>query len=766
MMIKCRAYCFTLSLILLVFTLNAQEQNASSELNELKTAYINFKQGNYSDAYRYFKKMLEMYPKDPTYNYYTGICFLHIDNNPDKALGALRYASTQDVPDDVYFYLGLAYHRNYQFNEALKSYLWFQERATKKQVNDYAIENYISMAQNGLYLIKYGKNFSVYSRDNIAKDEFYKQYQFNDLDGKFIDRDIFFDWEKDSLSENTILFVPHELERNEVLYFAAKHNTRDDYDIYRITKLSDTTWSDPVNLGEVINTPFDENYPFIHSDGSTLYFASKGHYSMGGYDVYKSSWDWGRQIWSEPENLGFPINSPFDDILFVPSANNKLAMMSSNRNSKKNEYIVYKFDPGYSSYIELSSHEMIKQMADMKVNASLDSREVDQSKLTKSKKTASFIQPSLEKDFLYKSEYDSLMNLALTYQLRADSLRWVIDDKRKQFDDTPDGQSRAKLSNQIIALEQQVYLNQKSADKCYQRVREIEQQNMASKNITYGFLGEDHRDKEIVQSDQRNTKKERQNPDVAFETDSLRKIQFYAEAAGQEKNQSNVFGFSINAPSRYTAANPIPVNEKLSDGIVYMIQLGAFSSSKNPAVFKGLEPLSAIKKPNSNIRKYYAGKFRTIREAEKKLPQVKDKGFSDAYIVAFYNGQIIPINQAVKSEAQNPELNYTAPGKAQAKEDKAESADNLTIIYTVNLILTDEDSVFIDKIKTLVPETKDLYLEKQNNRQKITIKSFTNYDEAFALKDKIESIMNKEVEVYAYFAEHQIPLDQAKKITQ
>lgn len=766
-MIRCRVYCFTLSFILFVFTLNAQEQRGSSDLNELKTAFIHFTQGNYSDAYNYFKRMLELYPKDPTYNYYAGICLLHIDHNPDKALRALRYASTQDVPDDVYFYLGLAYHRNYQFNKALENYSWFQEKATKKQINDYSLKNYISMAQNGLYLIKYGRNLSVYSRENIAKDAFYKQYQMNDLDGKFIDTNVFFDLEKDSLGENTVIFVPNELERNEVLFFAAKNKTRGDYDIYRITKLSDTSWSKPVNLGDVINTPFDENYPFIHSDGSTLYFASKGHYSMGGYDIYQSSWDWDQQTWSEPENLGFPINSPFDDILFVPSANNKLAMLSSDRNCKMNEYMVYTFDPEYySPYIELSSHEMIKEMAGLKVNATLDSKEGNKSKFAESKKSESFSKPSLEKDFLYKTEYDSLMNLAQIYQLKADSLRWIIDDKRKQFDFTPDGQSRAKLSNQIIELEQQVYITQKNADKCYQRVREIEQQNMATENITYGFSGDDRREKEIGQPDQNNIKRKRHHLDVAFEKDSLHKIQFYANPTDQAGEQSNAFGFNIKFPSRYNAANPIPVNEQLPDGIVYMIQLGAFSSAKNPAVFKGLEPLSAMKKPNSNILKYYAGKFRTIRAAEKKLPQVKAKGFSDAFIVAFHNGKMIPINKAVTLEGKSPADNYSTPKKAQVKEDKSENMDNLTIIYTLNLMLTDADSIFIDKIKTLVPDTKDLYIEKQRNRQKVTIKSFSDSKEAFALKDEIESVVNKEVEVYAYFAEHQIPLDQAVKMTQ
>ena len=763
MMVRLRLYYSMLILILFVTTLNAQEQPEDAGLNDLKTAYINFEQGNYSDAYQYFNQMLKIYPKDPTYNYYTGICLLHLENNSVKALEALRYASIGDVPDDVYFYLGLAYHRNYQFEDAVKNFIWFKKKATKKQVDEYALENYISRAQNGLYLIKYGKNLSIYSRENIAKDNFYKQYRFNDLDGKFMDRDNFFGWDKDSLAESTVLFVPNTLERNEVLYFAAKHPTLKDYDIYRITKLSDTTWSAPVNLGDVINTPFDENYPFIHSDGSTLYFASKGHYSMGGYDIYKSSWDWDRQVWSEPENLGFPINSPFDDILYVPSANNKLAMMSSNRMSGENEYTVYKFDPEYySPYVELNNHEGIKQLAQLKVNATLDSREDNKLKKKQNKTTESRIKPSIEKDFLYKEEYDSLMNLALDYQLKADSLRWIIDDKREQFDKTPDGQSRAKLSNRIIELEQQVYLTQKSADKCYQRVREIEQQNMASKNIIYGFLGEEKGEIKTDENNQNFSIKEEQNLGVVYSKDSLHKIQFNPDTMDEQRVQSYEFGIEVKTPSRYTSTNPIPVNDKLPDGVVYMIQLGAFSSAKNPAIFKGLEPLTIIQKNSSKIKKYYAGKFREIKKAEQNLPTVKSKGFSDAFIVAFKDGKLIPINQAVKQEAP---LNRTKTVNRNAPSEEEDFKD-LSIIYTLNFSLMPEDTVLFNKIKELIPETKDIYIENQKESQKIIIKSFDNFNEAFSLKDKIELIVNKKVEVFAFFAEHQIPLEQAIKITQ
>lgn len=85
-------------------------------------------------------------------------------------------------------------------------------------------------------------------------------------------------------------------------------------DIY-ITKKDDKgRWSTPVNAGPVVNTPEDEEGVFMQSDGKTLYFSSKGHKGMGGYDIYKATFDNGQ--WTEPVNMGYPINTPDDDVFF------------------------------------------------------------------------------------------------------------------------------------------------------------------------------------------------------------------------------------------------------------------------------------------------------------------------------------------------------------------------------------------------------------------------------------------------------------------
>ncbi|GAA4005945.1 OmpA family protein [Hymenobacter fastidiosus] len=84
-----------------------------------------------------------------------------------------------------------------------------------------------------------------------------------------------------------------------------------------------------VNLGPTINTPYGEEGVFLHPDGKTMYFSSEGHDSMGGYDIFKSVFENGK--WSAPENLGWPINTPDDDVFFVISASGRHGYYSSFR---------------------------------------------------------------------------------------------------------------------------------------------------------------------------------------------------------------------------------------------------------------------------------------------------------------------------------------------------------------------------------------------------------------------------------------------------
>lgn len=117
---------------------------------------------------------------------------------------------------------------------------------------------------------------------------------------------------------------------NSTIYFSS--NRPGGYggkDIYKARRLPDGTWGKAQNLGPIINTQFDEDYPFIFSDGKTLYFSSKGHQNMGGFDLFVATAS--NESWSNPENLGTPINSVRDEFSIVLAADGRNAFFSSTR---------------------------------------------------------------------------------------------------------------------------------------------------------------------------------------------------------------------------------------------------------------------------------------------------------------------------------------------------------------------------------------------------------------------------------------------------
>ncbi|WP_109830307.1 OmpA family protein [Reichenbachiella versicolor] len=100
-----------------------------------------------------------------------------------------------------------------------------------------------------------------------------------------------------------------------------------DLDLFVSYKQTDGTWGKAIPMDE-LNTEFDEDAPFLAED-STLYFSSRGHHSLGGFDVFKSTYDKTTKKWSKPENLDFPINTVSEDIYF--SIHGKVAYISSTR---------------------------------------------------------------------------------------------------------------------------------------------------------------------------------------------------------------------------------------------------------------------------------------------------------------------------------------------------------------------------------------------------------------------------------------------------
>ncbi|NOQ24291.1 MAG: hypothetical protein GQ564_02915 [Bacteroidales bacterium] len=114
---------------------------------------------------------------------------------------------------------------------------------------------------------------------------------------------------------------------NKKLYFTSNRESGSgDLDIYVSERLIDSTWGVAKNLGDKINTNWNENTPFLTPDGKRLFFSSEGHKGMGGYDIFYSEII--NEEWTEPVNIGYPINTTDDDIFFVPFEDGSFAYCS------------------------------------------------------------------------------------------------------------------------------------------------------------------------------------------------------------------------------------------------------------------------------------------------------------------------------------------------------------------------------------------------------------------------------------------------------
>jgi tetratricopeptide (TPR) repeat protein len=122
-----------------------------------------------------------------------------------------------------------------------------------------------------------------------------------------------------------------ENEEGNVLFFARREDIAGNSNIYMSRKLPNGKWGTPQKLPESVNSSYNEDQPFLSYDGETLYFASDGHNTMGGYDFFKSKWDRETNTFSKAENLGYPINSTDDERSISLTKDNKFAYVSAFR---------------------------------------------------------------------------------------------------------------------------------------------------------------------------------------------------------------------------------------------------------------------------------------------------------------------------------------------------------------------------------------------------------------------------------------------------
>ncbi|PKP01606.1 MAG: hypothetical protein CVU11_14725 [Bacteroidetes bacterium HGW-Bacteroidetes-6] len=364
------------------------QENGDDEQVRIEAEKL-FAQKKFTEAFPKYSQLLSLHRKDPFYSYRFGVCMLYSDRrDPEQPIKYMELAVGQLQGEDALmlkFYLGVAYHQAYRFGEAIRALEAFKREITSKNTYYQEAVVRIAMCNNGVLLLQNLSTLVVMKRYEVNLDNFFRSYDISKFGGSIGPKPEFLmtKYDKKQGDQELIFFS----DTHQVVYYSS-YGKKDitGKDIYRVYKLDGGKWSEPERLSNAVNTEFDEDYPYLLPDGKTMYFCSKGHNSMGGYDIFRTTFDSTKGDWTTPVNVDFAINTPFDDIMFITDPSQRYAWFSSYRNSSDGRIMVYlvRIDqkiPDYGDYrpemigasdIDVNNEEYLNTVALLRQKASLE----------------------------------------------------------------------------------------------------------------------------------------------------------------------------------------------------------------------------------------------------------------------------------------------------------------------------------------------------------------------------------------------------------
>jgi len=300
-----------------------------------------FYAGKYLDATPLYLRLLSVKPRSYEYNFRYGACLIYNSNRKLESLKYLRVAALDPsgLPPEFHYFYGKSLHLSYLFNDAIKEYKLYNQTKLK-ETPVYEVIREIEMCENGKRLMTTITDIIVTDKKEISVDKFFRIYDLSNIGGSLLVT-AEFQTKLDKKYNHTPLI--HFPANPKVIYYSSYGDKGENgKDIYVRRKLPDNSWGQPQELPGEVNTPYDEDFPYMHPDGDYLYFSSKGHNTMGGYDVFRSKYDKETNMFGKPENMDFAISSPDDDVFYVVDSLNKDAVFASSRQSQEGFLHVYK----------------------------------------------------------------------------------------------------------------------------------------------------------------------------------------------------------------------------------------------------------------------------------------------------------------------------------------------------------------------------------------------------------------------------------------
>lgn len=430
--------------------LNPEE---SALLSEAQALYA---KKDYQGALPLYAQLVSVHPNDPQFNYKYGVCTLFGDRKDKKK--PIRYLNNaaETIKDDneLHYYLGMAYHHNQEFTNAIKYFNLYLSKLPANSPERAVVLEKINVCLNGLNLADKNLIGEIISTSKFQRENFHRAYAAQDFNGSLVIKpDIFVSDKEKKSGEISYVFLIHP---SNVLYFSGYSKTETgNRDLFKVEIDENGDWGIPEKLNETINTTYDEDYPVLVDNGNTLYFCSKGHNSLGGYDIFRSVLDESTNTFGTPENLGPGINSPFDDIEFIPTRDKSYAYFASDRDNLNGSINVYKVrltDNAFSGNLIFAQGNGIENLP--KGSQQTGNSQVNKNEVTNPLSDQELVQNNIKQPSSYASEKASaILNDRSKSMALADSAFVIITETKELIRDLTNKRDRANAISQRKADE-------------------------------------------------------------------------------------------------------------------------------------------------------------------------------------------------------------------------------------------------------------------------------------------------------------------------
>ena len=516
-------------------------------------------------------------------------------------------------------------------------------------------EDLLIMSQNGLRMMDFCSQPVVVARQTFPLKDFFLFYPLKNHSWRKTPNQL------DSLGKGDLARAVYIPEGTRDIYYSAEDEDGI-RNIYR-TELADSLWSAPMLINEQMTSSSDEIYPMLSPDGKSLYFASKGLYGMGGYDLYVSQWNQETKDWDVPVNMGFPYSSPYDDFLFINTEDGKYSIFASNRDCSKDSVCIYVLEydgmPVRKAFSDVAELKELSALVPAKDPSRIDNGSAVAEQDPKSEETRRYIDKIKE----VRAIRDSVSRFNRN-----------LDELRNEYSSATE-ERKAELSGIIQGKELQLPALNDSLQKSVKELQVIEMDFLSKGIIIDASKLQARADKEVVGA-------------ASGYTFSRNSYGPEPDLKIRKPVKKFDYSFMILPEGRFAENNSLP------DGLVYQIRL--FTQSRKAVVqdLKGLSPVFERQSGSKYI--YSAGLFKSYKDVLANLNRVKKLGFRTAEITAWKDGESISVANARSLENQKfytvnifPDNGQSLPEGAMtvihehSDKDLVKSVDNGSVVFKV-----------------------------------------------------------------------------------